>query len=446
MTSTLAEIRKTMFEWEPSLGVVYDVSALAPQTLTVARLATGRVQSGKYIDKWLRRPQAADAANRNERIVSNFAASTGVLTHEGAAYTDTTATGETVEIHEYQPYLVDQAVQKALDTCRFRDEAVLPVNASGIYWLNGYDWIDEPSVIHELRHDGFPVLSNNRFMQQWNGYSPAGALVPDYFDLTGVFTRTSGSKRGKYILVSPNSAWEVSQTVGLLEVDVDNASLRGQTVTAVLVGSTSGTDQARVRVTDGTQTVDSAYLPDTGVRSEVSAEINISDSATTLRFYAEGDETTNVSELYLCYSQVNDGVRVGNPTVLNRWPGWALNWVQGQPLNMQTYGIRGYGTRFTIVSQRPYARFPESMVQAGTADALETDAPAYLIAARAIALFFEDRMNGREGNAEDARKFALWNDKANKARAQHMASSDGPGFNDTILEQMGSRVMARGIR
>lgn len=442
---TLAGIRQRMYELEPSLGKVYPIASLSATTVVVTRLATGQVQSGKYINKWLIRPDTANAADRT-RICSNFASSTGTLTHAGSNYADTTTTGEDVEIAEYDAYDIDRSVVRAMETCRFIDHATLPTNASGIYWLDGFSWIDEPSTIREVRWDAWPVLSNNRFMQQWNGYSSAGALVPDYWDLTGTFTRGTGSARGKYTLVSPDSAWEVSQTVGLLEVDVDISTLRGQTVSVTLVGSTATGSQATVTVTDGVDTTASDALPGTGVRSQVSAQHVISDSATTLRFYASGDNTTTIEELYLNFQQTNQAVKVSVPRAIKTWPGWALDWQQGQPLRMDALGVTGYGTRLVVVSERPYTPFLASRIAAGTADQDETDAPLDLIAYAALAEFFRGEADGQTGVMRDAAKADKWFRIAQQKRAQHLASSDKPGFGDTLLSQRGSRVSARGVR
>lgn len=443
---TFADYRKRAFELEPSLGSVYRVASVTAQTLTVTALATGGVQSGKFLSKWLQRPQSGDALNRNPRIVTDFDSADGKFTHGGVAYTVLPPSNEFVEVHEYEPRLLDTSVARAMETCRFRDESVIPVNAAGIYWLDGLDWIVEPSDIREVRLDGFPVITNNRYMQQWNTYDDDGRLIPDFWDLTGTFGLEHGSARGLYRLLSPDSAWEVSATPGLLEVDVSSQSLRGKTVTAVLVGSTDTGSQAKVTVSDGDDSTASDFLPGTGVRTEVTAEHVISDDATTLTITAEGTNETSIEELYLCVGELNDGIRVGRTRTINRWPGWALDWQQGQPLRMDTLGGAGLGSRLVVVSQRPYTPYPSSCVIAGTADESISGAPLDLIASQAIALFFEDRANGRDATAQDASKAVQWRKKADRMRAQHLASSDSPGFTDTVLSQRGSRVGARGIR
>lgn len=442
--TTQAAIRQRMLAIEPSLGEVQSIASIAVQTLTVTALATGSVQSGKYVNKWLLRPglAAANVADR-VRVCSNFASSTGLLTQAGAAYGDTTATGESVEIHEYRPYEIDRVIQRAMQTCRFLDTAILPVNASGMYWLDAYDWIDEPSVIREVRWDAFPVLTNNRFMQQWNGYSSAGALVPDYFALSGVFSRQPGNTRGKWRLRSPASAWSVTLTIGLLEVDDDQATLRGKTVTGVAVASTGTAGDVKVTVSDGVDSTDSAFVPGSGTRAEVAAEHTIAEDATTLTLTLSGTAQTDISELYLCFGALTNGIRVSNPQMRQRWPGWALQWQQGQPLRMDALGVYGYGTRLALVTQRPYAPFDATRVAQGLADQDETDAPLDTIAYQAVALFFEGRRDGQDGNATDAAKADLWRRKADALRAQHLASSDAPGINTDLLSQRGSQVMAR---
>ena len=90
-------------------------TSITATTLVIASLATGTVTSGKYGAKWILRPDAASQPADRVRLTTEtgFASATGTLTHAGANYADITATGESIEILEYEPYLLDTAIQEA---------------------------------------------------------------------------------------------------------------------------------------------------------------------------------------------------------------------------------------------------------------------------------------------------------------------------------------------
>ena len=94
----------------PELVRVVPIDALSTTTVTCNALKMGEPASA-YVNKYLVRRTAASSADR-VRQVTAFDGSTGVLTHAGANYSDTTATSEYVEIWAVEPLQLDQFAQQ----------------------------------------------------------------------------------------------------------------------------------------------------------------------------------------------------------------------------------------------------------------------------------------------------------------------------------------------
>ena len=94
---SLKEIRREMYRRHPgALGRTESIASLTTTTAVVNALATGVIDSEKFVRKWMLRAEAASAADR-VRIVKTFASASGTFTHEGTNYADTTATSEKLD-------------------------------------------------------------------------------------------------------------------------------------------------------------------------------------------------------------------------------------------------------------------------------------------------------------------------------------------------------------
>ena len=303
-------------------GVVGRTEAIATLpvgglTMTVAALATGTVTASKFINTWLVRADAA-AAERI-RMCSNFASATGTLTHAGTAYTDLTATDESVEIVEHEPYLLDNAVNEALHLLRRIDRTVIPTrNGYNRYSLYDLTWLSDPADIARVVYRPSPVLTNNRYMEKWSGI---GATTVDGFTLAGagatIARNSSTVERDQYscALTRAGTNATLSQTLRLLGIDTED-SLRGEVVTAVLRVWASVASRVRVQFYDGVNAAtSSAFHTGDSTWQTLSAEVTVPSTATelTARASLETDDTTvYIDQLYLMHGTLGDGVERDN--------------------------------------------------------------------------------------------------------------------------------------
>lgn len=396
---TLRAFRQEMLRLEPGLGRIQDIASGSATTLVVAALATGVIGSGKFIEKWMLRPSTLATADR-VRMCKDFesgagSGTAGTLTHEGANYTDTTFTGEQVELLEHEPYLYDNAIQQAIASTRFLHNSLIPTHLTDRYWLHDLGWIRGPADIVRVYRRPSRVISRNRKMDDWFGYS-AGALVPDHWALAGsgaTFSRSTDApdpQRYSLQVVRNGTTWTVTQTVGLLETGVAADSLQGQKVTGVLRGLSSVASALTVRVTDGVDTTDSDAHGGGGDWEELTAEHTINDSATTLQVQARGaqDGTDRVAELYIVVGVIDDTIR--RDFARHDWEDFRPRFEQGATQRLVVPSTFGRGAQLVLETQRPYEPFTQSRIDAGSADGDENDAPLDLIAHGAIWRLYED--------------------------------------------------------
>lgn len=397
---SLKSIRQRMLKIDPSLGRVESIASLTTTTAVVSALATGTVGAGKFATKWILRPDTAQAADRlRVTTTTGFAASTGTLTHAGTNYADTTATNESLEIHEFEPYLLDNAICAAMRSTRFLDYSILPTLQNTRYSLESLSWIVEPSDIVKVEKYPIPILNNNRGFEKWNGYT-SGSLVPDGWTLAGTsatFARNTTSRTGAYSLAVTRAGTDatVSLTIPILDTGVSDDNLRGETVTAVCVGRSGQANSLVVTIAsqkaDGTSILseDSSAHTGGGGWEEISKEHTVSATADQIVITAtvNVDETALIDELYVCIGSLNDAIRRNNLTSGYRVR--SLKFEQGQPPVMYL-SAGGRGGCLLVQSQRPYEQFTQSRIDAGTADADSTDAPLDLIAYGALYHLFDD--------------------------------------------------------
>lgn len=425
MTTTLRAIRRQMLTLVSDLGRVAPVTALAAQSVTAARLGGG-VSGQKWVNHWLLRSEAASAADRNQRFCSSFNGATGAFTHTGDAYVDTTITGENLEVHKYEPALLDQAINAALGKVLYRHRDIIPVR-DGVtkHWLSELDWIKHTGDIHEIYWCDSPVLSRNRSMEQWEP-DTAGGRTPEWFTLSGtnatVARSTSNLWRGPYVasLTRAGTNCTLRQTVGVLQNGVSARTLRGQTVTAVMPVRCSVANRAAVQIVeDGSVTDGSAYHTGSGKFQILTISVTVAATTDTLSFGAlieDGDTTIEIGELYLVEGALTDTVRLDSfhETLID--PKYDQN---SLALINAPMGRSG---QFVVYSWRSYPQFDSARVLAGTADADETDAPLLTVACGALAELYR-------GMGEPA--FVYWNDRFEglQRQGQYVRSERARGAN-----------------
>ena len=437
MTTTLKAIRQRMFELDRSLGRAVPIASLTTTTAVVTSLATGSVQSGRYKDKWMLRPDAAlsgGIAVDRVRLCSNFTSSTGTLTHAGTNYTDTTATNETLEIHEYEPYLIDAAINATLDRTRFVDESEMQSRSDGLYFYDEFPWITQPSHLIAMGSRSIPVLTGNRHFYRWGNVSTGGVLLPDLWTITNnadTTPRTTTTNRGPYALAvttSASTAVTVDQVISALWLGDNIYSLRGQTVVGFCVGMTTVASQLRVRITseraDGTvlSTTNSSYNTASGSWEMIEASHTVHDDADNIRISIRSEVNGNaiIAEGGIAYQQVSDAVRLDNAET--QWY-WNQSKALQNPLSWST-GPRTINTQIIARSQRPYPQFDATRLANGLADADETDCPIDLVSYGALAEFYEAMARVNGGNLtmrQNAQDFAKSRDVL---QAQHLAIND----------------------
>ena len=403
MSTTLTGIRRHMLDRtvdKELLGQSEMITGLAAQTVTVAQLATGGGSAQSYALQWLLRADnaAASSADRLRRC-TDFATATGVFTHAGTAYADTTITGETLEIWKYHPRAADLAIRLAQSRIKRLHRYVYPTVANETrYYLHPMSWVAKNSDIERVAYCDSPVLNRNRHFEHWNTVSTEGVLQPDEWTLAGAgasMARSTTARRGQYavaITAAGGVDATMSQTIGLLENGVTADSLRSRQVTAVAVVRSTVASQVRVQVLTATGTVlaSSSYHTGGGLWEELSTTATaVTATADTLivRVSVEEDGTATVDESYIVAEQgLSDAVRrdTYDERDLTR-----DDYFFDQSTKSIILPAQGRGGQYVFYTRRPYPQFDEARVRAGSADADVTDAPMELTAVGAIARMFK---------------------------------------------------------
>jgi hypothetical protein len=446
--ATLTEVRQAILHQEPMLGRTFPIASAAVQTLTVTALATGTTTARLYSEKWLLRPDAAlsvGVAVDRIRISSDYASATGVITQAGAAYSDTTATDENVEIHEFDPYKLETAIQEALGSTTRVDESILQARSDGIYDFSLLTWLKQPSDIALCGVRGAPIITGNRKFGSWGIVSSAGALQPDRWTLAGsgaTFARSTTSRNGPYSLKITRSGTDVTvgQTAQVITSNTDDTSLRGTTVTGVLVGMTAVASNLFVRVTSedvsGTvlKTTNSSYHTGSGAWEEVSVEHAVDEAADIIRVQAISDEDGDsyLDDLYLTTTTLGDGQRLDRYNT-EWWRGYK-DFTQNPMLLWAPDGGRRMDAQLVVRSLRKYPTFDAARVLAGLADDDETDCPLELLKYRALARFFRSIARDTEGNANLVAKANEYEQMADSIAQGHIA--------DLTTIQPGAQMMS----
>lgn len=434
-----------MYLLAPSLGRVVTPASYTVTTAVVNALATGTVDASRNAGKWMIRPDAVTAAGADRTrltTATGYVAATGTLAHAGANYADTTATNETLEISEYEPYLLDNAIQATLPKLRRIDRTMLPTVQGANRYYPQLSWVTDPAGL-KIFHRNSRVMTNNRFLEKWNAYSSVGALIPDNWTLSvtgATFARSGTARRGAYALAVTTSGGNAGTVDAVIPVMASGSatsgdSLRGQTVTGVGVSLCGAASSQRVRVTSEDasgvvlSTTNSSYHTGGGTWEELTAAHVVHADAEQIRiqFRQEQNETAKlVDELYLVFGSVDNQTRYDtfDEAEISEF----VRWEQGNGTLAMVTPVYGIGAQLIIESERGYPAFDASRVSAGTADQDVSDAPLIHVATGGIAhLFRSEAMRRGEDTSKATYEGSEWMAKFETLAQMHRYQRDTQG-------------------
>ena len=433
-TTTAKAIVERMVLENPALGRVETVASLAAQTLGVSALALGG-SSQQFVNDELFRFDTATTADRIRRVTS-FAPTTGVATHTGTAYSDTTVGTEKVAILKHPTYLLLKAVQATLPKVIHNNRTVIPTLANqDTVWLADLDWINQPSDILRITWSKSPVLNKNRNMQAYSSYNSSGVLVPDFWTLTGASATMARSTTQKWRgqpsslkITRAGTDCYLSQATGLLETGVSADNLRGESITAVFPVYSAVASQVRVSIYDGVTTTTGSFHTGGSGWEELSATATIGATATTVEIRCNvitDNAVAYVGEGYaIIGTATNDTIRRDNyESEEEEMP--RDQYEQSGSLNA-TLPQRSTGGTWAIWSKRGYPQLDSARFAAGTADADVIDAPVLTVAVGAIAQLYESMIDGQESGAKFGPLAALWSERFGSLNGSHLSPTKGP--------------------
>lgn len=457
MSTPLRDVVSRMMELCPELGRTVPVTGLAVGSVTAAELATGE-SSQKFVNKWLWRAWAAAASTADRyRLCTAYTNTTGLLAHGGANYADTTVTGESLLICQYEPYRYIEAIQRALASLKFLDRTEFPtLQTQRRNWLHDLTWIEKPGDVVDLRWSNNPVLTRNRHFEKWTGYqATGGAFAPDFWTLTlnnstAIELRRDTSAaatpeqwRNKYVLALVDDTGGITQRFSFLATGVSADSLASVGITAVMVARVVASGDWQVGITDGA----GAQTTSSSVWSTTGAYIERTVAATFSSFIADRPLISTVStapavaiyigEFYAVpTASFGDAVRRDDfaeyPVLRSDY-----EFDQGSgSLAVMAPRVSRYG-QYIVYSWRAFPRFTASRITAGTADADETDAPVIPLALGAIAKLYKGLAGG---GGEDRSRYlqlaaeygALFEQAALAFRNSENPQPGGRGFADRM--------------
>lgn len=445
MTTTVQEVRREMLRRGPAeLGRIVPITSLTTTTITVSQLATGTVSTEKFQNKWLTRGEASTAADRVRVCAANgatpaFTSSTGVFSHAGANYSDTTATDEELEILEHEPYLYDEAINVSLGKTRRLYEVEVPARAASRHWLANwlanFSWLRQPGDVRKVELVHSPQLTVNRYLQNRSTYS-AGVLQPDGWSLIGnnatmaySATQIWGGGQSLAITRAGTNATLFQTIPHALNTGVGEDSLRGQTVGMFARVWSSVASQVRLQVTDGVDTTNSSYHTGGSGWEELSLSHEVDSAATKVTFalLVESDNTVAyVGEAVGFWGTIHDGLRRGNS---HTTPYWDARFDQsGSSLSIDLPN-RGYGGHWRIIALRPYPQLDWTRLAAGSDETTTIDAPLDILVAGGLAHLYL-KLSGMTG--VDTTRFkelaTIWMFKWEQLARSHIYEPGGPGI------------------
>ncbi len=402
------------------------IASLTTTTVVCSGLAVGGWSPERFTSQFLWRPDTTTTADKI-RYVTNFASSTGTLTHAGTNYADTTATSEKVIISRIEPYIIRQAIDQAVQQLRQQDRTIIPVRqGTDTYWLGDMTWIRQPADIVKVCYSANPVISRNRYFQKRTGNS-SGVWTPDDWtvsnnaDSTPYETHT-GWKNQPYVYKLQRSGGTdatMVQTISAGRTGVSGDWPSGETITAVVVADPDTAGDVLLTLTDGTTT--STSTGSGAALQEISATLTLAAAASTITITITAqtsNATQAVHEAYVMVGDLSDPVR--RDSYSEQEIGWDFDQYGGLRLKA---GNIGHG-QIIIYSKRPYPAFDSTRLSSGAADADETDAPLQATAFGAIA----NILLGREG--ESSVEYLMWKRRFDQAAMAHLGARNR--LNDVV--------------
>ena len=418
---------------EELLGLSVPLTGAAAQTATASSLAFGGNSEQQFAQWWLWRPTNTVAAE-HDRQIDSWVPGTGVFTHSGGAYTDTTATGETLYLTPQwcPPRIVRKAINLAVQQVREWDETIIPVvRGQEWHWLHELDWIQGSASIRDIFWNYCPVITRNRYLQKRHTVNSSGVLTPDFWTVTDnadttPFTVTDyrGQKWAYRLERAAATDASLEQVVSAQRTGVSGDFPSGQTITAVAVCAPTNADDLDVYGGGGSS---SASSTGSGAGfQEISAESTL--AAVDLEIYnGITAQATNaghlVYELYACIGELTDQIRRDN------YPRYMLHdykFEQGGPLKIHNPHVGSPG-QLIICSERPFPGFDATRLGTGAADADESDAPLVPVAVGTVAILLEQHLGKTHPES------MAWRRKFESAILKHLAYPTEGGHGKKVL-------------
>jgi hypothetical protein len=430
---------------------VVPIDAATATTLTANTLRYGGVGNQKFSQKWIIRPEASASADR-ERYSTDYAPATGVITHAGANYSDTTSTSESIEISDYEPRRIDTSITKALQGIRRDYRCVIPSRPGNEWYsLHDFAWIEKPGDVRGVKLLSSPVLTKNRNFDDWSLYNTTSVLLPDFWTVNGsggtVARSTTGARRSRYTAALTRAGTDtyLEQVIGLQWTGVATDSLQGRVVCAAADVYATVASRAYISITDGiTETTSSAHTGGSTVE-ELTVAHTVSSTATTLamRLHVKtGDTVATFDSAFCAFGTLTDAMRRDDydrsASILHVDDSWFDTSGAPNVLKMRLPGS-GYGRQFVLHAPRPFTQFVESRISAGTADADSTDAPLDVVATIALSNLYQglaqDRMAGEAERAFYEFQRVKWQKAAEPLRRAHLYENPEHGVGADVLSR-----------
>lgn len=409
------------------------ITSLTTTTIVSNSLLFGGISNDRYAGQWAWRPDTT--TTDKTRYITAFASATGTLTHAGANFSDTTATGENVIISRVEPYIVRQAIDSAVRRLKTVDRTEFPfVSGQGWYSLGEATWIRQPSDIVRICYDHSPQITRNRYLQKRNSVNTSGGLVPDWWTVTSngnssPFTATHYRGLKTYYALQRTGGVDpdLTQTVSMLMSGVGTDPPVGGSITAVAVVK-PGNDAVVLTGTafsDATSSGTSLQTLSTTVTNGISAL----DSEWTITVQGQTNNTTH--EIYEAYmfigDTLTDAVRRDNfPEYELDRGDWDFDQNGVLTIRMPQIG-RG---RFIVYSKRAYPGFDNTRLISGAADADSSDAPLDAVCAGALSRIYFGLEGGQSPN------YLYWENQFSQLSRRHLY-----GYANTMNFVTGGPVM-----
>lgn len=421
---------------ETLMGRYAPLTGAAAQTATASSLAFGGNSEQRYAQWWLWRPGASATAD-HDKLIDSWAPGTGVFTHSGSAYSDTTATGETLYLlpPDLDPYKVRRACDTAIQQVREWDETIVPVVANvDTHWLADLDWLKDAASIRDVKWNQSPVITRNRYLQKRHTINTSGGFEPDYWTVSNnaaatPFTATYYRDQKTYYSLERSGGTDasISQVVSSLRTGVGDDYPRGEDITAVVVFDPNTAGDVLVSIGDGSTTGTSTGSG--AALQEATASVSLATVASeiTLTVTAQTNNAAQkIYEAYACIGAVTDDVRRDTfrsyPVPSNMY-----HFEQGGPLRIHHPPGMGTPGQFIICSERPYPGFDATRLASGAADTDESDAPLVPVATGILAILMEQRLGVTHPDA------MRWRRKFDGLCRAHLAYPSDGGVGKNIL-------------